>query len=42
MELGRVPEAAEGDAIAILDQLRGQERCEGQGWHWECRFIGLA
>jgi hypothetical protein len=37
MDLERVPGMVEGDVIAILDHLRGQERCEGQGWHWECR-----
>jgi hypothetical protein len=33
MELERVSGMGEGDALAILDHLPGQERCEGQGWH---------
>lgn len=37
MELEKVPGASSGDALAILEHLRGKEGCKGQGWYWECQ-----
>jgi hypothetical protein len=37
MDLTQVSGAAEGDALEILNHLRGKEKHEGQGWHWKCR-----
>jgi hypothetical protein len=37
MEREKVPGVSSGDALAILDHLRGREGCLGQGWYWECR-----
>ena len=37
MELEKVPGASSGDALAILEHLRGKEGYKGQGWYWECQ-----